>query len=180
MQNIKDFNFGKNDWVHFHDVILDVTWNNGKLNLTQEQMEILFWELPEELRLDAIKWGMNDTPWRDELWRWYKNNKLNDILLQPKGIEVLRIQNKTTQLSALSDYELELEKLVDKIKLESSTLKCIKLLYSEIDDKLNLIVKELFSKLTDEDRYDIISDYCKYCGSSDTGCQCWNDEQKIF
>jgi hypothetical protein len=36
--------------------------------------------------------------------------------------------NKTTQLSGLSDYELEIEKIVDKIKSEPSTLKCINLL----------------------------------------------------
>ena len=33
-----------------------------------------------------------------------------------------------TQLSGLSDYELELEKIVDEIKSEPSTLKCIKIL----------------------------------------------------
>jgi hypothetical protein len=35
---------------------------NGKLNLNQEEMEKLFWELPEDMRMDAHKWGMNDTP----------------------------------------------------------------------------------------------------------------------
>ena len=35
---------------------------------------------------------------------------------------------ETTQLSGLSDYELELEKIVDKIKAEPSTLRCISLL----------------------------------------------------
>ena len=42
--------------------------------------------------------------------------------------------NKTTQLSGLSDYELELEKIVDKIKLEPSTLKCINLLKILVGD----------------------------------------------
>lgn len=30
--------------------------------------------------------------------------------------------------------------------------------------------------LTDEQRLDVISRYCKYCGSMDSGCQCWNDD----
>ena len=37
-------------------------------------------------------------------------------------------------------------------------------------------VKYLFSKLSDEERLEIISGYCKYCGCGDPGCQCWNDD----
>lgn len=33
MNKIEDYNFDKNDWAHFHDVVLDVTWDNGKVNL---------------------------------------------------------------------------------------------------------------------------------------------------
>lgn len=76
MGNIKDYDFDKNDWAHFHDVILDVTWDDGRLDLNLEEMEKLFWELPEHMRIDADKFGMNDTPWRDDLWRWYKDNKM--------------------------------------------------------------------------------------------------------
>lgn len=36
-------------------------------------------------------------------------------------------------------------------------------------------VKEMFSKLTDEERMEVISDYCKHCGCNDNGCVCWND-----
>ena len=32
-------------------------------------------------------------------------------------------------------------------------------------------------KLSDDERYELISEYCKYCGSKDSGCQCWNDDQ---
>jgi len=55
---------------------LDVTWYIGKVNLGQEEMEQLFWELPEHMRADAYKWGMRDTPWGDELWKWYEANKM--------------------------------------------------------------------------------------------------------
>jgi hypothetical protein len=80
MNKIEDYNFDKNDWAHFHDVILDVTWNNGKINLNQEEMEKLFLELPEDMRMDAHKWGMNDTPWRDSLWVWYERNKMGKVV----------------------------------------------------------------------------------------------------
>lgn len=67
--------FNKNDWDHFHDVILDATWLTSKTNLTQSEMEKMYLTLPLELKQDAVKYGMNDTCWRDELRDWYlKNN----------------------------------------------------------------------------------------------------------
>ncbi len=75
-EKIEDYGFDRNDWAHFHDVILDVTWDNGKRDLNQAQMEELFWELPQEMREEARRWGMNDTPWRDSLWVWYQKNKM--------------------------------------------------------------------------------------------------------
>lgn len=30
--------------------------------------------------------------------------------------------------------------------------------------------------LTDEQRVELFSRYCRSCGSNDRGCQCWNDE----
>ena len=41
-------------------------------------------------------------------------------------------------------------------------------------------VKALLPELTDEERENLFSDYCKHCGRYDAdkprGCQCWNDE----
>lgn len=74
---IEEYQFDKNDWGHFHDVILDVTWNSGKVNLDQAQMEDLFCELPDEMREEARMYGMNDTVWRDSLHIWYKKNKMD-------------------------------------------------------------------------------------------------------
>ncbi len=39
-------------------------------------------------------------------------------------------------------------------------------------------VKNMFIQLTDYERLDIMSNYCKHCGCSDptSKCQCWNDE----
>ena len=71
-----------------------------------------------------------------------KLNGFNDGLHPSSGIgggksvnEMMRDSNQTTQLSGLSDYELKLEKIVDKIKAESSTLKCIL--------KLKILIEEL-------------------------------------
>ena len=69
------------------------------------------------------------------------NNKLNgfnDGLHPSSGIgggkSASKLMQETTQLSGLSDYELELEKIVDKIKTEPSTLRCIQLLKKLVGD----------------------------------------------
>ena len=80
MNRSEEYSFGKNDWAHFHDVIIDVTWDDGQIDLNQEEMESLFWELPEDMRMDAHKWGMNDTLWRDSLWVWYERNKMGKVV----------------------------------------------------------------------------------------------------
>ena len=36
------------------------------------------------------------------------------------------------------------------------------------------LTKEL--QLTDDERLEIMNNYCKYCGCNDSRCQCWNDE----
>lgn len=37
------------------------------------------------------------------------------------------------------------------------------------------IISEM-KKMTDDERLDIITEFCKYCGYLDNSCQCWNDE----
>lgn len=32
------------------------------------------------------------------------------------------------------------------------------------------------SNMTDEQRMDVFSKYCRHCGSDNPDCQCWNDE----
>jgi len=50
-----------NDWNHLHDVVFYVTYKKS----TREELEKIFESLPEDLRLLACQWGMNDTVFRD-------------------------------------------------------------------------------------------------------------------
>lgn len=36
--------------------------------------------------------------------------------------------------------------------------------------------KNIFKTLTDEERLEVMGEYCRHCGSEDNNCQCWNDE----
>ncbi len=64
----------KNDWDHIHDCILDATWETTKKKCTKEELIEIFNKLPEDLKYDAFKYGMNCTVWRDTFIKWYKEN----------------------------------------------------------------------------------------------------------
>lgn len=66
MKNIDLTEFEKNDWNHLHDCIYHVT---GKKS-TQQELEKLFLLIPEDLQLDAVECGMNDTLWRENFIKW--------------------------------------------------------------------------------------------------------------
>lgn len=44
------------------------------------------------------------------------------------------------------------------------------------NEKIISEVKLILDSLTDEQRLDIILNYCTHCGSTNPDCQCWNDE----
>ncbi len=64
--------FDANGLDCFHDVIFDSTGED----LTQEELILKFSELPNEIKIIAIKWGMNDTVFRDEVYTYF-NGKSN-------------------------------------------------------------------------------------------------------
>ena len=72
----------QSEWDHLHDVVLDVTFHNGKLSMSQEELEILYDELPSNIKDDIAHWGLNDTCVRDNIWEWYNDNKL-DVYEKP-------------------------------------------------------------------------------------------------
>jgi len=36
--------------------------------------------------------------------------------------------------------------------------------------------RKLLNMMTSQERYDLFNEYCRFCGSKEKGCQCWNDE----
>ena len=78
MTKICDFDFTKHDWAHFHDVVLEATRKDVvRVDLKQEEMEELFEKLPLDMKLDAVKYGMNDSCRRGDFYKWYVDNIKN-------------------------------------------------------------------------------------------------------
>lgn len=67
-------NFDKHDWNHMHDCILDVTWETTQTKCSQEELEQIFIKLPEKLQFEALRYGMNDTCWREDFMEFLEEN----------------------------------------------------------------------------------------------------------
>jgi hypothetical protein len=63
---VEDFDF--NSWGHMHDCIETVSGVHSQI----EQLVSVFNSLPDDLKNEALEWGMNDTLWRDKFIKWYK------------------------------------------------------------------------------------------------------------
>lgn len=48
--------------------------------------------------------------------------------------------------------------------------------FAQVKDAAIASAKEALDQLTNEERLDIFTEYCRACGSKDPKCQCWNDE----
>jgi hypothetical protein len=63
--------FDQDDVNVLHDVLFDAL---DKEYLTREQL-IGYWHmLPQSIKFDTLKWGMGDTPTRDDMYEWFQKN----------------------------------------------------------------------------------------------------------
>lgn len=62
--------FDSNDFAHFHDAII----NASDKHLNQDELIEIWNLLPIEIKTIAIEWGMSDTVFRDEVYRWVEKN----------------------------------------------------------------------------------------------------------
>jgi hypothetical protein len=52
----------------------------------------------------------------------------------------------------------------------------LKQLDEKSSERLVPLIIKLMQSLTDEHRLEVFSCFCKYCGTEQPRCQCWNDE----
>lgn len=71
--DLSKINWDQEDLDTIHDVIFNAL---GKEDLTNEEI-IEYWNrFPEDIKLDALKWGIGDTPTNDKMYVWLKKNCL--------------------------------------------------------------------------------------------------------
>jgi len=46
----------------------------------------------------------------------------------------------------------------------------------ELEFPLVRFLRGFLDKLTDDERLELFRHYCRYCGSVNPQCQCWNDD----
>lgn len=72
MKHKIEVEFTQSDFDSLHDVIFNALDIEG---LTNEQI-MNYWEMfPKNIKLDAIKWGVSDTPTRDNMYVWLQENR---------------------------------------------------------------------------------------------------------
>lgn len=72
--------FDKHDWDCLHDVVYEVVG----VQVEQKYLEELFKTFPQELIGKAITWGMSDTVWCEDVYKFLNEQK---IKLTPKDEE---------------------------------------------------------------------------------------------
>lgn len=61
----------QDDLDTLHDVIFNAL---GLENLSNDKIMEFWIKFPEDIKLDAIKWGVSDTPTRDKMYVWLQKN----------------------------------------------------------------------------------------------------------
>ena len=58
-----------------YSYIKETIYNATEKELTDDQVKVI-WDshLPEHIKDDAIRWGLNDTPTRDNIYEWAEEN----------------------------------------------------------------------------------------------------------
>ena len=57
----------------------------------------------------------------------------------------------------------------------TSVISDTEILHADATKRIEHIVG-LLLLLSDEERLEVFGEFCKFCGTSDPRCQCWNDE----
>lgn len=69
----KTIELEREDLDALHDVILEALDYSGDLT---DEVILTYWNmLPEHLKADAERWGMNDTVVRDNIYVWLQKNR---------------------------------------------------------------------------------------------------------
>lgn len=69
--DLSNIEFDQDDLNSLHDTI----FNALDLNILSNEQIIQYWnKFPDDIKLDAIKYGVRDTPTRDKMYVWLRKN----------------------------------------------------------------------------------------------------------
>lgn len=69
--DLSNIEFDQDDLNSLHDTI----FNALDLDILSNEQIIQYWnKIPDDIKLDAIKYGVSDTPTRDKMYVWLRKN----------------------------------------------------------------------------------------------------------
>ncbi len=92
-----------------------------------------------------------------------------------------KLRNQLSPHYGLPEMILAIDKHPDMKGLVIAQAKQAQTNKTRIDELLKEIesgdyVKKLLDEMSDDERFEIMDNYCRHCGSKDPSCQCWNDD----
>ena len=101
------------------------------------------------------------------------NNRI-DMIEEIDGVLILRSTPKEIQIhKELGVFHVSNGEDTVFMRLSKEQMEALKN-YLNINDLIT--AKRSLVNLTDEQRMEVFSDYCRYCGCDDPTCRCWDDE----
>ena len=96
------------------------------------------------------------------------------MMKEVNGTLILKDDEATMEVDKTTGFVWIGEKNSDaQIHLSNDMLEALKN-YLNINDLIT--AKRSLINLTDEQRMEVFSDYCRYCGCDDPTCRCWDDD----
>lgn len=70
--DLNNIELNDSDISTLHDVITNAL--DDKDDLNREEILEYWKKLPDDIKLSAIRWGISDTPTRDNMYEWFQEN----------------------------------------------------------------------------------------------------------
>lgn len=101
----------------------------------------------------------------DEEFKWWIGSESNNEFLK-WWYDNDQFEGKYQELAghAAGAAWFQQQKKIESLQAENEELKSLQ------------GIKEYISKLTDDHRMELVSEFCIHCGQKDLPCYCWNDD----
>ena len=95
--DLNNVTFDKNDMDHLKDCIFNVL---SEYNISNEEAMLYWKKLPDDIKFDALEYGISDTPTREKIYEWLSENR------EQLKKDSENFDNMVENLGSLSDNDI--------------------------------------------------------------------------